>query len=396
MRFWAIRLGSIAAAVGLCLLIDLVARSQGNDSVVSLVSRAGIFVTLAVSLNLINGITGQFSIGHAAFYMMGAYTTAVLARAFYTQASLPGPIWLVLMMLAGAFTAGFAGLLVGLPSLKLRGDYLAIVTMGFGEILVIIARNQKSLGEAYGLNVTPTFNYIWLIWLLAVVTIAVSRNLLKNAHGLAFLSVREDEIAGAAMGVNVTRTKVTAFVLGSAFAGAAGSLYAHFESFISPIVFKMDTSFIILTMVVLGGTGSITGSVIAAIALFYIPEWMRDVKDVKMGMVVAIAIAIIAAVSLIKITIDRYHGPAKQRFLRIGAFMGLGVVLSIVLAPTLGNVPAFAGNVEGSKLRYVVFAATLIILMLLRPQGIFAHHELSWAWLKKVFLRKKPAAAVAP
>ena len=396
MRFWAIRLGSIAAAVGLCLLIDLVARSQGNDSVVSLVSRAGIFVTLAVSLNLINGITGQFSIGHAAFYMMGAYTTAVLARAFYTQASLPGPIWLVLMMLAGAFTAGFAGLLVGLPSLKLRGDYLAIVTMGFGEILVIIARNQKSLGEAYGLNVTPTFNYIWLIWLLAVVTIAVSRNLLKNAHGLAFLSVREDEIAGAAMGVNVTRTKVTAFVLGSAFAGAAGSLYAHFESFISPIVFKMDTSFIILTMVVLGGTGSITGSVIAAIALFYIPEWMRDVKDVKMGMVVAIAIAIIAAVSLIKITIDRYHGPAKQRFLRIGAFMGLGVVLSIVLAPTLGNVPAFAGNVEGSKLRYVVFAATLIILMLLRPQGIFAHHELSWAWLKKVFLRKKPAAAVSP
>lgn len=397
MKFWAVRIGSILGVAGLCLAIDLIARAQNNDSVLSLTSRAGLYVTLAVSLNLINGITGQFSIGHAAFYMMGAYTAAVLARAFYQQAHMPAPLWLILMMIAGAFTAAIAGLIVGLPSLKLRGDYLAIVTMGFGEILVIIARNQKPLGEAYGLNVDPRFDYIWLIWLLAVVTIAASRNLLKNAHGLSFLAVREDEIAGSAMGVNVTRTKVTAFVLGSAFAGAAGALYAHFEGFISPIVFKMDTSFIILTMVVLGGTGSVTGSVLAAVALFYIPEWMRNVGEVRMAMVLAIGIAIVASVSLIKMTIDRYHGPERWKLIRIVGLIAFGVALVLILRPLLSQVPAFGGNVEGSKLRFVVFSVTLVILMLLRPQGIFAHHELSWSWIKKVILRRKdvPRTAVS-
>jgi branched-chain amino acid transport system permease protein len=384
MRFWLIRAGSIAAAVLGCLLIDFAAHA-GSEFTQDLVSRAGIYVTLAVSLNLINGITGQFSIGHAAFYMIGAYSTGVLARNYFADANLPPPIWLIVMMLSGAAFAAIAGFIVGLPSLKLRGDYLAIVTLGFGEIMVIIALNQKPLGQAYGMNVEPRFNYIWLVWLLAVVTIAVSRNLLKNAHGLTFLGVREDEVASAAMGVNVTRTKVTAFVLGSAFAGAAGALYAHFEGFIGPAVFRMDLSFIILTMVVLGGTGSITGSVLAGVTLFYIPEKMRDVKDVRMAMVVSVAIAVIIGVALIKRTADHYHGPKQQKNLRIVGLIVGTILLALGMTPLLANLPLMGGTIEGSKLRFVIFAATLVILMLLRPQGVLAHHEFSWTWLRKLF-----------
>lgn len=393
MRFWLVRLGSVAAVSGIALAIDLLAR---GDLARDLTTRAGLYVILAVSLNLINGITGQFSIGHAAFYMIGAYSAGVIAANYYSKMGLPAPLWLLLVMCSGAFFAAIAGFIVGLPSLKLRGDYLAIVTMGFGEIIVIIALNQKALGQAYGMNIEPKLNYIWIVWLLAFLVIAVSRNLLKNAHGLAFLGVREDEIASAAMGVNVTRTKVTAFVLGSAFAGAAGALYAHFEAFIGPNTFRMDLSFIILTMVVLGGTGSVTGSTLAAITLFYIPEKMRDVRDVRMAMIVSAAIAVIVGVALIKRAADHYHGPRLKKNLMILGFAAGSFGLALVLAPLIANVPGLAGKVDGAKLRFVILAATLVILMLLRPQGVFAHHEFSWSWVKKVFgKRRVPQTAVS-
>jgi branched-chain amino acid transport system permease protein len=206
-------------------------------------------------------------------------------------------------------------------------------------------------------------------------------------HGLSFLAVREDEIASSAMGVNVTRTKVTAFLLGSAFAGAAGALLAHDVGFISPAMFTMDTSFILLTMVVLGGTGSITGSVVAALLLFYIPEKMRDLGNVQMSSLVAIAIALVIAVVLIKRFIDRYRGPRlRKTFVILGIITG-GIILEIILATVLKNAHGLEAQVEGSKLRLVVFAVTLVILMLLRPQGIFAHHEFSWTWVKKLLGR---------
>lgn len=393
MKFWLIRLGSILLAIGACFLLDFISKTTSSFTQ-DLIIRAGLFVTLAVSLNLINGITGQFSIGHAAFYMIGAYTTGVLARSYFTSAGLTGPIWLLAMIAAGAFVAAIAGFIVGLPSLRLRGDYLAVVTLGFGEIIGIIAKNQVSLGQAYGMNVEPRFSYTWMVWLLAVICIAVCRNLLKNAHGLAFLSVREDEVAAAAMGVNVTKTKVTAFVIGSAFAGAAGSLFAHFGGFIGPAIFTMDVSFIILTMVVLGGTGSITGSALAAVTLFYIPEAMRELKEVNLSSVVAATIAVIFAVWLMRLIIVRFHGSKGQRAVRhFGAIFG-AFVLYFLLALVLSNVSVFDGIIEGSKLRFVVFAATLVILMLLRPQGIFAHHEFSWTWVKSLFTRKRMSGAV--
>lgn len=393
--FWATRIGSMLLAIGGCFLIEKVAMQQ-NAFIQLLFILAGLYVTLSVSLNLINGITGQFSIGHAAFYMIGAYSTGVVARNFYTASHLPMLAWLVVAMFAGAIVAGAAGFLVGLPSLRLKGDYLAIVTMGFGEIISIVVRNQEKLGRAYGMQIEPRLPSIFMVWLLAVVCVAVCRNLLKNVHGLSFLAVREDEVASSAMGVDVTRIKVTAFVLGSAFAGAAGALYAHSIGFISPPNFSMDVSFIILTMVVLGGTGSITGSVISALLLFYIPEKMRDLKDVPMAGVVAVGIALVVAVALIKRISDGHDSNQGRKAAKMFGALALGVVVQIVMTKVLANVPSLAGQIEGSKLRLVVFAITLVILMLLRPQGIFAHHEFSWNWVRKLFGKKDvPTTAVS-
>lgn len=384
MKFWGVRLGSVLAAVTFCLLLDQFALGL-SDFYQRLIVLAGLNVVLAVSLNLINGITGQFSIGHAAFYQVGAYTGGFLATKYFATANLPPGLWLLVAMIASALSAAVAGLIVGLPSLRLRGDYLAIVTLGFGEIIRIIAQNQESLGGAYGMGVAPRLQYIWIVWLLAIVCIAVCRNLLKTAHGLPFLAVREDEVASAAMGVNVTRTKVAAFLIGSAFAGAAGALLAHFEGFVSPAMFTMDVSFIIVTMVVLGGTGSITGSALAAVLLFYLPELMRDMRDVRLATLVGIGLAIALAVAAIRKIGRDFHGALQ---VRVGLFAGVLVgafLVQLVVGLALSNVPALAVAVAGAKLRLVVFAVTLIVLMLLRPQGVFAHHEFSWTFVKKLF-----------
>lgn len=395
MKFLGFRTLSILAACLGCFALQAIAVKQ--DSFVQLlIILAGLYVTLAVSLNLINGITGQFSIGHAAFYMIGAYTAGVLSRNFFAAWNLPPLVWLLFVMVVGAILAGVAGFVVGLPSLRLKGDYLAIVTLGFGEIINIIARNQESLGKAYGLQIEPRLPSIFMVWMLAVVCIACCRNLLKNVHGLSFLAVREDEVASSAMGVNVTGIKVTAFVLGSAFAGAAGALYGHALGFVSPPNFSMDVSFIILTMVVLGGTGSITGSVVAALLLFYIPEKMRDLSDIRMSSLIAAGIATIVAVAIIKRLLDHYHGSNRNKGLIIvGTIIG-SIILQIILATLMKDVASLGQVIEGSKLRLVVFAVTLVILMLLRPQGIFAHHEFSWSWVKKLMGKKDvPTTAVS-
>lgn len=377
----------MVGALGFCLIVDAIASHQ-SSFVQTLILLAGLYVTLAVSLNLINGVTGQFSIGHAAFYQVGAYTAGFLAANLYPKLHLPNELWLLVVIIVGALTAAVAGLIVGLPSLRLRGDYLAIVTLGFGEIIRIVVQNQQSLGGAYGLSVTPRLQYVWIVWALAITCIATCRNLLKTAHGLPFLAVREDEVASSAMGVNVTAVKVTAFLLGSAFAGSAGALYAQFTGFISPSLFTMDVSFVIVTMVVLGGTGSITGSALAAILLFYIPEKMRDLTDIRLSLLLGIGIALCLSVAGIRQIKSQYHGPNLNKAGLYAALVLGGIVLALILEAVLNNVPSLKASVEGSKLRLVVFAVTLIVLMLLRPQGVFAHHEFSWDWVKKLLGRK--------
>ncbi len=299
-----------------------------KDYYVSVIVTCGIYVILAVSLNLINGVTGQFSIGHAGFYAVGAYVGAswsliILPRVVDTPLLRIGTVVgdtlnVIIAVLLGAGAAAIAGFVVGIPSLRLRGDYLAIVTLGFGEVIRVIFLNMDSVGGARGLTNIPSIvsNHdmaVFWVYGTAILIIILSRNLVRSVRGLTFLAVREDEIAADAMGVNTTRVKVTAFVIGSAFAGAAGSLYAHFATGISPDVFDMNTSIIITTMVVLGGTGSITGSVLAAIMLTALPEWLRFLQDYRM----------------------------------------------------------------------VIFSTLLIVMMLTRPQGIFGHKELSLNFLSR-------------
>lgn len=401
--YWLVRIGSILGAILASFILDKFVGGMSTFSQ-TLIIYAGLYVTLAVSLNLINGITGQFSMGHAAFYQVGAYTAGYLSVNFYGKwGGLQGPAWLIVMMFIGAAIAAVAGLVVGLPSLRLKGDYLAIVTLGFGEIIRIIVQNQEQIGGSYGMNVQPKFPVIfagtgtsgtWLVCLLAIATIAISRNLLKTAHGLPFLAVREDEVASSAMGVNVTGVKVTAFVLGSAFAGAAGALLANYQGFISPTMFTMEISFIILTMVVLGGTGSITGSALAAVVLFYLPEKLRDMPPVPAGVLIGAIISAIAMVVAMKRVVDHYHGPKlKAGMLYVGAVVG-AAALTFILGKVFGAVPKIAAvePIEASKLRMVIFATTLIFLMLLRPQGVLGHLEFSWDGLFK--RQHKPEVAV--
>lgn len=392
--YWLVRLGSILLAVAFAFGVHKFALGTTGDLTTRLIFLASIYVTLSVSLNLINGITGQFSIGHAAFYMVGAYTAGAVTNYYSIKWGMPGELKMVILVALGAMAAAAAGFIVGLPSLRLRGDYLAVVTLGFGEILRIIAQNTQVIGGAYGLDVKEKFKFVWLVVLLAILCVAVCRNLLKSAHGLPFLAVREDEIASSAMGVNVTKVKMMAFIIGSAFAGAAGAMYANFDGFVSPTTFPMELSFTILTMVVLGGTGSITGSALAGMALFYLPEKLRTLPPVSGASLAAAVLAIMVAVVLVKRIADHYHGPKMQKAaLYAGTLVG-AVVLQIVLALVLrSSKPLASSTFEADKLRMVIFAGTLIILMLIRPQGIFAHHEFSWNALLRFFKRAPKGAA---
>jgi branched-chain amino acid transport system permease protein len=396
MKFFLPRFLSIILGLGCLFLADRVVSGLSNDYVKLVIMLTGIFVTLAVSLNLINGITGQFSIGHAAFFQVGAYTGAVLANGIFKDLAATKPLlWLFCSAVFGALGAAIAGFVVGLPSLRLKGDYLAIVTLGFGEIISIIARNQKVLGEAYGLS-TVKIQSFFMIALLAVITIAVCRNLLKTAHGLTFLAVREDEVASSSMGVNVTKVKVTAFVLGSAFAGAAGALLTHTKAFIGPADFTMDVSFIILTMVVLGGTGSITGSVFAAVIFYIIPEKMRDLPaNIPLAYPVAALIAVFIAVAGMKKIQDEVHGNKWRSTLLNLTCVVVGVLLYFALSRTLHFVPFLKKEIIGSNLRMPVLAVTLVVLMLLRPQGIFGHYEFSLDMFKKLFVKSRSKMEVS-
>jgi len=232
----------------------------------------GINIILATSLNLINGFTGQFSIGHAGFMAVGAYVSAVLSVKF----ELP----FLLAILGGAAGAGLLGFLIGLPTLRLKGDYLAIATLGLGEIIRICILNIQYVGGASGFMGIPRYtNFAW-VFALTVVTLFIIKNLINSTHGRACIAIRENEIAAESMGVDTTRYKVMAFTIGAFFAGVAGALFSHYFYIAHPASFTFMKSFDILTIVVLGGLGSLTGSVTAAVLLTFVsaalagyPEW---------------------------------------------------------------------------------------------------------------------------
>jgi branched-chain amino acid transport system permease protein len=252
---------------------------------------AGINIILAVSLNLINGFTGQFSIGHAGFMAIGAYVSAYLSITFgqriqsafsFAPESVQKSVLLLLVLAVGAACAAVAGFLVGVPSLRLRGDYLAIVTLGFGEIIRVFILNIDAVGGARGLGGMPRLaNFFW-IYLFAAGTIAVVTRIVNSSFGRTLIAIREDEIAAEAMGVNTTRHKVLSFVVSSAMAGIAGGLFAHYLMYLHTNSFTFIRSFEIIIMIVIGGLGSITGSVIGAVLYITLTEGLREFAQYRM------------------------------------------------------------------------------------------------------------------
>lgn len=233
----------------------------------------GINIILATSLHLIIGITGQFSIGHAGFLAVGAYASAVITM----KLGLP----LFVAIIVGGIAAALMGVLIGIPSLRLKGDYLAIATLGFGEIVRIILLNIDYVGGASGLQVSHMTTWPW-VFASVLITIIIIRNFTSSTHGRACISIREDETAADSMGINTTYYKVVAFVIGAFFAGIAGGLYAHNFYFIQPASFGFLKSFDILILVVLGGLGSLSGAVLAAILLTVVTTILQDYPETRM------------------------------------------------------------------------------------------------------------------
>ena len=249
----------------------------------------GINVILAVSLNLVNGYTGQFSLGHAGFMAVGAYLSAAVTVFLGPKllgddggSTLRQGLLFLAALVAGGLSAAFAGLLVGVPSLRLKGDYLALVTLGFGEIIRVIFQNVEVLGGALGLNGIPAYTTIF--WVLAFVAFAifVVTCLVHSTYGRGFVATHDDEIASEAVGLNTTRYKIVAFVVSAFFAGIAGGLYGHFKLTITPTGFDFTKSIEIVVMVIMGGMGNTIGVALAAILLTLLPEVLRPIAEYRM------------------------------------------------------------------------------------------------------------------
>ena len=257
---------------------------------VQILCLAGINVILAVSLNLPSGFAGQFSLGHAGFMAIGAYASAYTTVTFgeRMQAAvgfLPEfgreSVLLLVSLAVGALLAAVAGFFVGVPSLRLRGDYLAIVTLGFGEMIRVIILNIDVVGGARGYSgIAKIANFFW-IWLFAAVSIAVVHRIVRSSFGRTLIAIREDEIAAEAMGVDTTRSKVTSFVVSAALTGIAGGLFGHYLMYINTNSFSFLKSFDMIIMIVIGGLGSITGSVLGAFVFIGLSEALRELGDYR-------------------------------------------------------------------------------------------------------------------
>ncbi len=272
----------LIAAVAVAALVSLFS-AHFNRYYLGIAIDIGINIILAVSLNLINGHTGQFSLGHAGFMAVGGYSAAKLTLTL--QIVVPPwaqPLLFIAALMLGGMIAAATGLAVGVPTLRLRGDYLAIVTLGFGEIIRVIFQTTEAFGAATGLTgIPPWTNFGWA-WSGAALSVFVVTCLVNSTYGRGFIAVHDDEVAAGASGINPVRYKVTAFVIGAFFAGIAGGIYAHHKSFLSPTGFDFMKSIDIVVMVILGGMGNNVGVIIAAVLLTVLTESLRKFGDYRM------------------------------------------------------------------------------------------------------------------
>ncbi|MEO8906054.1 MAG: branched-chain amino acid ABC transporter permease [Polyangiaceae bacterium] len=255
---------------------------------------AGVNIILAVGLNLINGTTGQFSIGHAGFMAVGAYGAAFVGvkiapglHGLLGTGPVADAVVFNLALLAGALFAGISGLIVGMPSLRLRGDYLAVVTLGFGEIIRILFNNATFLGAATGYfgdapSGVPAYTTFFWVYAWVAVIVVLIHNLTFSQTGRSLVAIREDEIAAEAMATPTTRLKVTAFALSAATAGIAGGLFAHMQAGVRPEDFRFEKSIDMIVMIIVGGLGSISGAVLGGIFVAVSLELMRDLQQYRL------------------------------------------------------------------------------------------------------------------
>ncbi|MCK6473159.1 MAG: branched-chain amino acid ABC transporter permease [Planctomycetes bacterium] len=332
---------------------------------------AGVWIALALSLNLINGFTGLFSLGHQGFWGVGAYVTAVVLTVLPAEMGWAdaGMLSFLMTFPLAMLVAALFGLIVGVPCLRMRGDYLAIATLGFGEIFRNIAINSEWLGTSQGLSVPNVFRaflqeqiglermaarraemffYIALSWAVALLTLLLLRNLMRSAHGRAITAIRDDETAAELLGVNLTRYKVLVFVLGAALAGLAGAVYANYQRYVSPNQFGFMQGVIFLVIVVMGGMGSFSGTILAALLIYAVPVFLTFAPDTW----------------VIPIFYDPTQGGVVHRSLK--------------------------------DLWQVFFSLMLIIVVLLRPQGLMGNREFSLVKLwRRLFGKKSESASTS-
>ena len=337
----------IYTLIAFVVLFVIIFLAQGNldNFTLRILNLCAIFAILGLSLNLINGFTGQFSLGHAGFMAVGAYTTAILTispamkQMIYVNVpiakclenlSAPFPVALII---AGLLTA-VIGFFISAPVLKLKGDYLAIATLGFSEIIRILFTNASSITNgAAGLKGIPGKTNLWWTFGIVILTAVVVSSLINSSYGRALKAIREDEIAAESMGINLFKHKIIAFVIGAFFAGVGGGLLGNLITSIDPNYFKFTITFNILLIVVLGGIGSITGSIIAAFIVTIVDQ-MLVVLDMPMN---------------------------------------LGFI----------NYPGIHG------IRMVVFSAALMLVVLFYRNGLMGTNEFSWDGFFGLFKRKK-------
>ena len=336
----------ILTSASILLLLVFINFASGNLDAykVRILNLCAIYTVLGLSMNLINGFTGLFSLGHAGFMAVGAYTTAILTMSpltkqqnFFLAPILPPldrlNVPFLLAILIGGLLAAFVAFLIGAPALRLKGDYLAIATLGFSEIIRIIFTNtQRITNGALGLKSIPNTTNLWWSYGAAVVTIAVMALLISSSYGKAFKAIREDEIAAESMGINLFKHKVLSFVIGAFFAGVGGGLLGSLMGTIDPLMFRFSFTFSILLIIVLGGMGSITGTVIAAFIISSATEFLR--------------------------------------------FLDQSINLGFVVIPGI------------SGLRMVVFSALLMIVVLFFRHGLMGTNEFSWDKIIDFFQRK--------
>lgn len=274
----------ISALILYGILFTLIELEILNRYYAQILILIGINIILALSLNLILGFTGQLALGHAGFMSIGGYTAAMISL----KLNLPFPIALI----AGGLAAGIIAFLIGIPILRLNGDYLAITTLGFGEIIKVIIFNVPAVGGPQGLPGIPKeTNFTWVFFIVLAVVIVI-RNIVRSSHGRAMISVREDEIAAQAMGINTFKYKILAFSIGSGMAGIAGGLYAHYFMYLDATSFNFLKSFDILIFVVFGGIGSLTGTILSTTILTILPEALRAVSDYRLVIYAVLLIVI--------------------------------------------------------------------------------------------------------